>query len=104
MNLQLKPVGLSLAKTPCDLRDVRLHDGSPAEHTNVLSSDCVGMTSAATRHTTQGGLIGAIRLVRRVAGRTSLAHSDSTAFEAQTSRTCGTSPGEPTIPSGMPMG
>jgi hypothetical protein len=26
---------------------VRLHDGSPAESTNVLSSDCVGMASAA---------------------------------------------------------
>jgi len=52
------------------LRDVRLHDGSPAKHTNVLSSDGVGMTSAATRHTAEGGLSGAVRLVRMPTGRT----------------------------------
>ena len=70
MNPRLMPVGLSLARTPCVLRDVRLHDGSPAKYTNVLSSDCIGMTSAATRHTTKGGLIRTIRPARRVAGRT----------------------------------
>lgn len=70
MNPRLKHVGLSLARTPCVLRDVRLHDGSPAEHTNVLSSDCVRMTSVATRHTAEGCLVGAISLVRMPTGRT----------------------------------
>lgn len=70
MNPQLKHVGLSLAQTPCVLRDVRLHDGSPAKHTHVLSSNGVGMTSAATRHTTERGLIGAIGLVCVSAGET----------------------------------
>jgi hypothetical protein len=43
-----KHVGLSLARTPRVLRDVRLHDRSPAENTNVLGSDRISMTSAAT--------------------------------------------------------
>ena len=60
MNPQLKPVGLSLARPPCGLRDVRLHDTSPAQNTNVLGSDYVCMTSAATRRTTESGLIGAV--------------------------------------------
>ncbi|MEN9936822.1 MAG: hypothetical protein RLZZ387_3401 [Chloroflexota bacterium] len=64
-------VGLSLAgPAVASLRDVRLHDGSPAEHTNVLSSDCVGMTSAATRRTAEGCLVGAVSLVCMPAGRT----------------------------------
>jgi hypothetical protein len=63
MNPRLKPVDLSLARTPCVFRDVRLHDGSPAKNTYVLSSDCVGMTSAAPRHTTEARLIGAVGLV-----------------------------------------
>jgi hypothetical protein len=45
---RLKLRGLSLARRLCRLRDVRLHDGSPTEHTYVLGSDCVSMTSAAT--------------------------------------------------------
>src|SRR5262249_43786822 len=43
---------------------------SPAKHTNVLSSDCVGVTNAVTRHTTEAGLIGAVRLVRMSTHRT----------------------------------
>ena len=70
MNPRLKAVGLSLARTLCVLRDVRLHDRSPAKNTNVLSSDCVGMTSAAARHTTERGLIGAIGLIRMPTSRT----------------------------------
>jgi integrase/recombinase XerD len=34
-------VGLSLARPLCGLRDVWLHDSSPAKHTNVLGSDCI---------------------------------------------------------------
>src|SRR2546426_12255924 len=60
MNPRLKPVGLSLARRLCRLRDVRLHDRSPAKNTNVLGSDRIGMTSAATRYAAKGGLIGAI--------------------------------------------
>jgi hypothetical protein len=41
----LKPGGLSLARQPCCLRDVRLHDGSPAKNTNVPSSDRVTLIS-----------------------------------------------------------
>jgi hypothetical protein len=49
---------------------VRLHDDSPAERTNVPGSDCVGMTSAATRDTAEGGLVRAVGLVGIPAGRT----------------------------------
>src|SRR6266542_1852743 len=67
---KLKPGGLSLARRRYRLRDVWLHDGSPAKHTNVLGSDCIGMTSAATRYTAEGGLTGAVRLVDMTAYRT----------------------------------
>lgn len=63
----LKRGGLSLAlplrQRRSGIRDVRLHDGSPAEHTNVLSSDYVSVTSAATRRTTKNGLAWTISLV-----------------------------------------
>src|SRR6266545_2959074 len=69
MNPRLKPVSLSLARQPRCLRDVRLHDSSPAENTNVLSSDRIGMTSAATRYAEEGCLIGTIGLVDMPARR-----------------------------------
>ena len=40
-----------------------LYDRSPAKPTNVLGSDCIGMTSAATRYTTEGCLIRTVCLV-----------------------------------------
>ncbi len=46
-----------------------LHDSSPAKTTNVLSSDYVRVTSAATRRTAEGGLIGAIGFVDMSARR-----------------------------------
>jgi len=69
MNPRLKPAGLSLARQPRCLRDVRLHDSSPAENTNVLSSDRISMTSAATRYAEEGCLIGTIGLVDMPARR-----------------------------------
>lgn len=59
----LQPRGLSLARRTCRLRDVRLHDRSPAENTNMLSSDDVGMASAATRRTAKDRLTWTIGLV-----------------------------------------
>src|SRR5690348_2780270 len=56
MNPRLQHVGLSLARRPRRLRDVRLHNGSPAEHTNVLSSDHIGWPSEATRCADKRGL------------------------------------------------
>ena len=70
MNPRLKRMGLSLARPPRGLRDVWLHDGSPAKHTNVLGSDRISMTSAATRYATEGGLIRAVCLVRMSAAGT----------------------------------
>ncbi len=70
MNPSLKDLGLSLARQPRCLRDVRLHDGSPAQNTNVPGSDCISMTSAATLNAFDGGLGFAVRLVDMAARRT----------------------------------
>jgi hypothetical protein len=67
MNPRLKHVGLSLARQPCCLRDVRLHDSSPTKNTNVPGSDRIRMASAATRYAAKGCLIGAIGLVNMAA-------------------------------------
>src|SRR5579859_7216451 len=72
MNPGRQHVGLSLARLPCGLRDMRLHDGSPAHTTDILRSDHIGMASATTRSTANGRVVGAVGRCDMAACRTGL--------------------------------